>query len=351
MLISIIIPIYKVEKYIEECLKSIKEQNFQDFEVLMINDGSPDNCHAICQKFAAADKRFRYFHQENKGVSAARNKGLAEAKGKYIYCMDPDDKFSPDFLQALHDEAEKTNADMVLNIGVLSCLTPKKTFPLHNTVPGCYEATIENYFIDGYLWFKLLRKDIIDRAGIKFTEGCHYREDELFGLMLYPYIQSYSVIQQGYYYYRQHGDSALAKLRKSRKRYAESMTVSLWNIFEFYKTRNFESYSFLAIQILPYFHEWYNKHHYWNLMQSLNNNYNLERWNKHLHLYLQTALKKQSYLLFLVRIWWLYRIGYVKRLRKKLFSIKIHKDYRLIKIFGITLLEKDQRNINTKKIA
>lgn len=85
MQISIIIPIYKVEKYLRECLESIKTQNFQDYEVLMINDGSPDNSEVICKEFAAGDARFKYIRQENQGVSAARNKGLSQARGKYVY--------------------------------------------------------------------------------------------------------------------------------------------------------------------------------------------------------------------------------------------------------------------------
>ena len=118
MQISIIIPIYKVEKYLRECLESIKTQNFQDYEVLMINDGSPDNSEVICKEFAAGDARFKYIRQENQGVSAARNKGLSQARGKYVYFMDPDDTFSPDFLEALYNEAEAGGADIVLNNSV-----------------------------------------------------------------------------------------------------------------------------------------------------------------------------------------------------------------------------------------
>ena len=201
MQISIIIPIYKVEKYLRECLESIKTQNFQDYEVLMINDGSPDNSEVICKEFAAGDARFKYIRQENQGVSAARNKGLSQARGKYVYFMDPDDTFSPDFLEALYNEAEAGGADIVLNNSVLIGLSPRKVLQLKDIPNGCYDADIRNYFVDGYLWYKLFRKETIDRAQIAFLPGCRFREDELFGMMLYPYCRKFSVIRQGYYYY------------------------------------------------------------------------------------------------------------------------------------------------------
>lgn len=214
MQISIIIPIYKVEKYLRECLESIKTQNFQDYEVLMINDGSPDNSEVICKEFAAGDARFKYIRQENQGVSAARNKGLSQARGKYVYFMDPDDTFSPDFLEALYNEAEAGGADIVLNNSVLIGLSPRKVLQLKDIPNGCYDADIRNYFVDGYLWYKLFRKETIDQAQIAFLPGCRFREDELFGMMLYPYCRKFSVIRQGYYYYRQHGESALASVLK-----------------------------------------------------------------------------------------------------------------------------------------
>lgn len=351
MQVSIIIPIYNVEKYLEDCLNSIKNQQFQNYEVLMVNDGSPDNCHEICQRFAASDERFKYFWQENRGVSAARNNGLSHATGKYIYFMDPDDTFSPDFLEAMYEEAERTNADFVINASVLFSLTPPKEFDLAKTVPGHYDTNLENYFVNGYLWFKLLRRDLIERANVKFVEGCHYREDELFGLMLYPYAKNYSLIKQGYYYYRQHGESALAKVVKNRQKYGESMTIFLSRIFNFYKERNLESYIPLAIKMLPFAHEWPNKQHYWKLMQSLNRQFDLEKWKSLMHILHQAAIRKRSYFSFLLNNWWLYNKGKLKKLRKKVFSIKLHKDYKLVRLFGITWWENSQRKTSTKKIA
>ena len=89
--ISIIIPIYKVEKYIRECLDSILNQTFTDWEALLIDDGSPDNSGVICDEYAAKDNRFKVFHKENGGVSSARNLGLEKATGEWVTFIDADD--------------------------------------------------------------------------------------------------------------------------------------------------------------------------------------------------------------------------------------------------------------------
>lgn len=351
MQISIIIPIYKVEKYLRECLESIKTQNFQDYEVLMINDGSPDNSEVICKEFAAGDARFKYIRQENQGVSAARNKGLSQARGKYVYFMDPDDTFSPDFLEALYNEAEAGGADIVLNNSVLIGLSPRKVLQLKDIPNGCYDADIRNYFVDGYLWYKLFRKETIDRAQIAFLPGCRFREDELFGMMFYPYCRKFSVIRQGYYYYRQHGESALASVLKNRKAYSETIARNLETIFRFYKERGLDEYFPIALRLLPYFHEWHNPRHYWQTMQQLNMHLDLEKWRDSLPIHLRLSLLPQSYPAFRLRMFWLYGSGELKKIRKQMLSVKLSKKHKLIRILGITLLEKDNWDIKNKKIA
>ena len=89
--ISVIVPIYNAELYLEQCLESIKNQTYKNFEVIMIDDGSTDKSQEICKKFSNSDKRFKLICQKNSGVSAARNKGISEATGKYIYFCDSDD--------------------------------------------------------------------------------------------------------------------------------------------------------------------------------------------------------------------------------------------------------------------
>lgn len=112
--ISVIIPVYNVEKYLEECIMSICNQTFKDFEIVIIDDGSSDNSISILKKYAKMDDRIRLFVQENKGISATRNKGLLEAQGIYILFVDSDDYILPNTLDVLWENALKTDADIVL---------------------------------------------------------------------------------------------------------------------------------------------------------------------------------------------------------------------------------------------
>lgn len=108
--ISIIVPVYKVEKYLPACVDSILVQTFADFELILVDDGSPDHCGMICDEYAKRDQRIRVIHQENQGLSGARNSGIDIAKGEYITFIDSDDIVSYDFLEILYLELKKNNA-------------------------------------------------------------------------------------------------------------------------------------------------------------------------------------------------------------------------------------------------
>lgn len=99
--ISVIVPVYKAEKHLAQCIDSVLAQTFSDFELLLIDDGSPDRCGEICEEYAQKDSRIRAFHQENAGVSAARNKGLLHSSGKYVTFVDSDDYIKPSYLEHL----------------------------------------------------------------------------------------------------------------------------------------------------------------------------------------------------------------------------------------------------------
>ncbi|MBR3628081.1 MAG: glycosyltransferase family 2 protein [Elusimicrobia bacterium] len=111
--ISVIVPTYNVEKYLSQCLDSILNQTFKDFECICINDGSTDNSLSILQKYASKDNRIKIINQENKGLSGARNAALKIVTGKYITFVDSDDFVSSDYLEKLINLAEKENSDIV----------------------------------------------------------------------------------------------------------------------------------------------------------------------------------------------------------------------------------------------
>lgn len=112
-MVSIIVPIYNVDKYLEECLASIAEQTYADYEVIMINDGSTDESEFICNKFVERDSRFRLINQKNAGVCAARTRGMCESRGEFISFIDSDDTIEKTFIEKLFQEIMKTGADFV----------------------------------------------------------------------------------------------------------------------------------------------------------------------------------------------------------------------------------------------
>lgn len=112
--ISIIVPVFKVEKYLSECVDSILTQSFRNFELLLVDDGSPDKCPQLCDNYAQQDDRITVLHKKNGGQSSARNYALDRAKGKYIIFVDSDDKLAQNSLETLYNEITATNADIVL---------------------------------------------------------------------------------------------------------------------------------------------------------------------------------------------------------------------------------------------
>ena len=112
--ISVIVPVYKVEPYLRKCLDSIVNQTYRNLEIILVDDGSPDNCGAICDEYAAGDGRIRVIHQENGGVSSARNAGLSAVTGEWVGWVDSDDWIEPDMYEYLLKNALEQNADIAV---------------------------------------------------------------------------------------------------------------------------------------------------------------------------------------------------------------------------------------------
>lgn len=186
-LISVIIPIYNVEKYLNKCIDSIINQTYINIEIILINDGSTDNCGDICEEYKKMDNRIVVIHSKNKGVSSARNIGLEISKGKYILFVDSDDWLERDMIKELYNNLIKTKSQIsicnyyeIINGNKYSNnLNIKESF---NTEKFIEYAFDENYF-RGYLWNKLFSRNIIfdeNSLFIKFDENIHICEDLLF---------------------------------------------------------------------------------------------------------------------------------------------------------------------------
>lgn len=176
--ISIIVPVYNVERYLNECLDSIKSQTYSDWECILVDDGSPDGSGKICDEYAASDSRFRVIHRKNGGVSAARNAALVEAKGKYISFVDSDDYVYPCYLETLLNMLEKSGAD-VAQVGMEMIFTTfkrKMNSVEEEVVMNRRQLAVElikNNMVPSYLWNKMFRRDVIS---VPFPEGVNYED-------------------------------------------------------------------------------------------------------------------------------------------------------------------------------
>ncbi len=178
--VSVIIPMYNVEKYIRKCLTSVKNQTFTDFEVLMIDDGSPDNSGKIAAEFEKNDKRFTLYKKVNGGLGDARNFGLERAKGKYVVFIDSDDYIKKNYIEILYNECENNGADMAccrfyytyFNTGI--CL-PMVIAPKKCVLPKqkALKMLIRDNTIKNYAWNKMYRKSL-------FTENQIYYPNMFF---------------------------------------------------------------------------------------------------------------------------------------------------------------------------
>lgn len=201
--ISVIVPVYKAEKYIRRCVDSILAQTFTDFELLLVDDGSPDNSGAICDEYAARDSRVKVFHKENGGVSSARQMGLDNSLGEYVIHADPDDWVEPDMLQELYSEAQQSGADMVIcdfyiNYGNRQIYKSQKPEKLS------HDAILKELLMQrlhGACWNKLVRRDLFEKYEVKFPEDIIRWEDLFVNVMLLINSVRVSYKENAYYHY------------------------------------------------------------------------------------------------------------------------------------------------------
>jgi glycosyltransferase involved in cell wall biosynthesis len=176
--ISIIVPVYNVEPYIHKCIDSILAQTFTDFELILVNDGSPDNCGRICNEYANKDSRVKVIHKENGGQSEARNIGLDIAKGKYIGFVDSDDWIEPDMYELLYRMCENNKCDIANCTSIIHYedkVVKKGSHPLtiHNREEAI-KTLLEGELYDEVVWTKLIKKDLL--KDIRFPEGLIYED-------------------------------------------------------------------------------------------------------------------------------------------------------------------------------
>ena len=208
-LVSVIIPIYKVEPYLDRCVQSVVDQTYTDLEIILVDDGSPDNCPAMCDAWAEKDSRIRVIHKENGGLSDARNAGLTLVTGEYISFIDSDDWIAPEMLEKLFDALQRDDSD------IAACTvqmvweddTPAKLLTVQRSCvlerDEAQRALLRETLLKQPVWYKLYRREIIE--DIPFEVG-KYHEDVYWSYQTVGNARRVSLIETiGYYYFQRSG--------------------------------------------------------------------------------------------------------------------------------------------------
>ena len=207
--VSVIVPVYNGEKSIERCAGSILNQDYPELELILVDDGSRDRSWEIIQAIAAADHRVKAIHQENGGVSSARNRALAEASGAYVQFADVDDWLPMDATKMLVREIEAQSAELVVgdfyrvvdgNVSEKGSIEMGGALTLQQYANAMMLSPADLYY--GVLWNKLYRRDIIEQYSIRMDENISYSEDMIFNLEYLLHVKSVAILKAPVYYYQ-----------------------------------------------------------------------------------------------------------------------------------------------------
>ena len=224
-LVSIIVPVYKVEQYLKRCMDSVLNQTYKNIEVILVNDGSPDNCPALCDEYAKIDSRVRVIHKENGGLSSARNVALDSVKGDYVFFVDSDDWLALDTLEVLNEYLEK-DYDMISF--QRTYLTEEKVIEKGEKNPKDMDVSqyIDASFLGRYDFFvttKIFKTEVFNN--VRFLEGRNYEDLEIMHRL---FLNMKKVIGLDYflYYYWKGNEGAITN------------TITMKNIEDHYLSAN-----------------------------------------------------------------------------------------------------------------
>lgn len=245
--VSIIVPVYKVEPYLQRCVDSLRNQTLQDIEIILVDDGSPDNCPQICDAFAEIDSRIRVIHKQNGGLSSARNAGLRVAQGQYIGFVDSDDMADPDMYRSMLEIAVREQVDFVMSDYLR---IPESGEPYLKTLSirdGRYSKEdirkdIFPQLIMGEnvdygpllsVWHCLYRADFLRNNGITFDDEVRWSEDNLFSSIVgYCANSFYYMKGHGLYHYYQNPGTITTSYRRSAWEVYCTMNRRLHKVFD-----------------------------------------------------------------------------------------------------------------------
>lgn len=211
MMLSLIIPIYNASSYLAFSLESLLSQPFQDFELILVDDGSTDASPSICDEYAAKDERIRVLHEPHSGVANSRQVGLEAAKGMYILYVDADDQVDPCMIADMYQEAVTQKADMVI-CDYRELTYDGEVYRKQEPTALSGEAIMEDILsgkLYGALWNKMMRREWLQQTKASFPQGLTMREDLIFLSQCLPYASKIVYIPKAYYGYERRNASAL----------------------------------------------------------------------------------------------------------------------------------------------
>lgn len=234
-LVTVVLPIYNVEKYLDRCIESVVRQTYSNIEILLIDDGSNDNCPQMCDEWAKKDSRIKVIHKENQGLGMARNTGIDNASGEYICFFDSDDFIAPETVEEAYNRGIKDNADIV-SFGIYFVdehgnISESFVSPMGNAVYS------DNEILDFYLpeltapdpkgsgkrmfymssWSMLYSMKLINKSGWRFVSEREIVSEDVYSLLcLFKNVKRVSVISKAFYYYCKNESSLSRKYREDR---------------------------------------------------------------------------------------------------------------------------------------
>ena len=214
-LISVIVPIYNVERYLEKCIHSILNQTYQNLEIILVDDGSPDNCGAICDQYSDVEQRIKVIHKQNGGLSDARNKGIDASSGEFLVFVDSDDTILPEMIEKLYRRIVIDQSDMAFcgykQVNQYGEFLSEVALP-DNVLTG-FDALKVSYESQGVLytitWNKLYKRHLFQ--SIRFPVG-KYHEDEYTTYLILDQCRRISIIREALYIYYQRADSIMQEV-------------------------------------------------------------------------------------------------------------------------------------------
>ncbi|WP_413533398.1 glycosyltransferase family 2 protein [Empedobacter brevis] len=251
--ISIIIPIYNSEKFLTKCINSIINQNFSDYELILVNDGSTDESQKICEEFTNSYSFIKLINQVNKGVSSARNIGLNNAKGKYICFIDSDDTIQKNYFENYFEiiNSSKKEIELIIQGNPKSAYSNNmgNRFYLSTDYHSIFDKL--NLMFNGYLHSKIFLKSVIVQNHLKLNKSIHFCEDLLFLLEYLACIKEFYLYKVSYYNYMENEESLVTKINSFESeletlKYFNTIMIT-YRIKDYSKFPTINEYSFVFL--------------------------------------------------------------------------------------------------------